>query len=215
MPTLFKWGGRKDAPASPPLSPTISASETISTTKVLPRVIAALGQESAPVILDLGPVVGSNISFFGEQLSCKIFVEDLFAEVEAQARAGSRERLTDTLPLRLQHEPGSIDGVLCWDLFDFLDKRAGQALAARLLTLLRPGGIIYGFFGQTSGQLSQYTRFIVESGTTMKLRTSPATPTPRTVIVNRDLGKMFQGMVVAESVLLKNSARETLFRKPS
>ena len=37
----------------------------------------------------------------------------------------------------------------------------------------------------------------------------------RTVIVNRDLGKMFEGLVVAESVLLKNSARETLFRKPS
>lgn len=167
------------------------------------------------MILDLGPVIGSNISFFGEHLSCKIFVEDLFAEVEAQARSGKRELLAESLPLRLKHEPGSIDGVLCWDLFDFLDKRAGQALAARLLTLLKPGGIIYGFFGQTSGQLSHYTRFVVESASTLKLRTAPATPTPRTVIVNRDLGKMFHGMIVAESVLLKNSARETLFRKPS
>lgn len=177
--------------------------------------MAALGQVPAPVILDLGPVVGSNISFFGEHLSCKIFVEDLFAEVEAQARAGTRELLAERLPLRLKHGPNSIDGVLCWDLFDFLDKRAGQALAARLLTLLKPGGIIYGFFGQTPGPLSQYTRFMVESAGTMKLRTSPASPTARTVIVNRDLGKLFQGMVVAESVLLKNSARETLFRKPS
>jgi hypothetical protein len=182
---------------------------------VLPKVLAALGQEPAPVIVDLGPVVGSNISFFGEQLSCKIFVEDLFAEVETHARAGTRDQLVTTLPARLKHEPASITGVICWDLFDFLDKRTGQALATRLLALLKPGGIIYGFFGQTSVELLHYTRFIVDAPATLRMRQSPATPTPRTVILNRDLGKMFQGMVVAESVLLKNSARETLFRKPS
>jgi hypothetical protein len=177
--------------------------------------LAALGPVPSPVLMDLGPVVGSNISFFGEQLACKIFVEDLYAEVERQAKAGTRQSLVDILPRRLEHEPASVDGILCWDLFDFLDKSAGQALAAKLLTLLKPGGVVYGFFGQTSGQLTQYTRFIVESPTAFRLRTSPATPTPRTVIVNRDLGKLFQGLAVAESVLLKNSARETLFRKPS
>ena len=215
MPTLFKWGGRKDAPASAPPVPVPSAPDPSSTTKVLPRLLSALGQVPAPVLLDLGPVVGSNISFFGEQLGCKIFVEDLFAEVERQAKAGTRGNLVELLPSRVRHDVQSIDGILCWDLFDFLDKAAGVALAAKLLTLLKPGGVVYGFFGQKSGQITEYTRFIVESPTMFRLRTSPATPVARTVIVNRDLGKMFQGLAVAESVLLKNSARETLFRKPS
>jgi hypothetical protein len=212
---LFKWGGRKDAPASAPPASSPAAAEALTTTKVLPRVLSALASVPNSVILDLGPVIGSNISFFGEQLACKIFVEDLFSTVESHAQAHTRDQLADVLPARLVHEPGSVDGILCWDLFDFLDKKAGQALAARLLTLLKPGGVIYGFFGQKSGQITEYTRFIIDSRSAFRLRTSPATPTARTVIVNRDLGKMFEGLIVAESVLLKNSARETLFRKPS
>jgi len=33
--------------------------------------------------------------------------------------------------------------------------------------------------------------------------------------LHRDINRMFEGLVVTESVLLKSNARETLFRKPS
>jgi hypothetical protein len=214
VPALFKWGGRKDASASVRPSPVAETPETLSTSKVLPRLLAALATVPSPVLMDLGPVVGGNIAFFGEQLACKIFVEDLFAEVERQAQAGTREGLGDVLLGRLDRPKGSLDGVLCWDLFDFLDKPTGQAIATRLVSLLRPGGVIYGFFGQTSTELTQYTRFMVEGPNTMRLRTGPATPMKRSVILSRDLNRMFDGLAVAESVLLKNSSRETLFRKP-
>jgi hypothetical protein len=206
-------GGRRDAAASDRPSLTPSTPESLSTSKVLPRLLAALGQ--APMLMDLGPVVGANIAFFGEQLSCKIFVEDLFAEVERQAQAGTRERLAETLPARITHPDESLDGILCWDLFDFLDKKTGAALAAKLVSVLKPGGVIYGFFGQTTVQLTEYTRYIVESPTRFRLRPVPAAPVTRSVILNRDLIRMFGGLAVAESVLLKNSTRETLFRKPS
>ena len=78
---------------------------------------------------------------------------------------------------------------------------------------MRKGGILYGFFGQKAGEISQYTRYIVDTDDSFRLRTSPATPMQRTVHVNRDLNKMFDGLAVTESVLLKNSSRETLFRK--
>ena len=72
--------------------------------------------------MDLGPVVGSNISFFGEQLGCKILVEDLFAVVESHSKAGTRDALSVALVTRLTREPASMDGIFCWDLFDFLDR---------------------------------------------------------------------------------------------
>jgi hypothetical protein len=215
VPVLFKWGGRKDASASSRPSPSDDTPEAPSTSKVLPRVLTALATVPAPVLMDLGPVVGGNIAFFGEQLACKIFVEDLFAEVERQAQAGTREAVAAVLLERLERPEASLDGILCWDLFDFLDKPTGQAVAARLVSLLRPGGIIYGFFGQTSTELTQYTRFMVESPSSLRLRTTPASPVKRTVILNRDLNRMFEGLAVAESVLLKSGSRETLFRKPS
>jgi len=178
-------------------------------------VLATLAHVEAPILMDLGPVVGSNISFFGEELACRIFVEDLFAIVETHARAGTRELVGDAVLSRLSREPGSIDGILCWDLFDYLDKQSAPKLATALVTLLKPGGVLYAFFGQKAETLGHYHRFIVEGRDRMALRPAPATPTARNVLVTRDVNRMFEGLVVAESVLLKSNARETMFRKPA
>ncbi len=213
MSSFFKWGGRKDD--GPSASPVASATEPLTQSKVLPKVLAALSHVPSPMLMDLGPVVGSNISFFGEQLACKILVEDMYAEVEAHAKAGTRETLPVDLVNRLKREPGSVDGIFCWDLFDYLDRPSSQALAAHLVALLRPGGVLYGFFGSTPADLTYYTRFTVEAPDAMRLRQTPATPTRRNVLVTRDINKMFDGLVVKESVLLKSNARETLFRKPA
>ena len=214
MPALFNWGGRKDeAPSSKPAVPD-AASDTVATSKVLPRVLTSLSHVEAPTLMDLGPVVGSNISFFGEELACKIFVEDVFAVVEAQARAGTRDATGAAIVARLTRPAGSIDGILCWDLFDYLDKNSARLVAAHLVGLLKPGGILYAFFGSLAADVSHYTRFTVEGRDALRLKATPATPTRRQIYVTRDTDKMFEGLVVAESVLLKSRSRETLFRKP-
>ena len=90
----------------------------------------------------------------------------------------------------------------------------GQALAARLASLLRPSGVLYGFFGTTAIDLTHYTRFVVEDQDTFRHRAYPATLVRRNVLVTRDITRMFDPLAVTESVLLKTSSRETLFRKP-
>ena len=213
MSGLFQWGARKGGePAAATATPVVP--ETFATSKVLPKFLSALSHHSSPALLDLGPVVGANVAFFGDRLACKIQVEDFFADVEAQARRGTPDGLWETLSTRLSRLASSYyDGILCWDLFDYLDRATAQALAARLAKLLRPGGVLYGFFGTTPVELTHYTRFMVEDETTFKLRTNPATKVQRSPLVNRDLTRMFDPLVVAESVLLKSNTRETLFRK--
>ncbi len=213
MASLFKWGTRNAQATEDVATMPADAAGTVAASKVLPRFFSALSMRPAPVLLDLGPVIGPNIAFFGDQFACKIHVADLFAEVEAHARAGSPEGLSGAMTGRLQHDAESIDGILCWDLFDFLDRPAGQRLAGQLTTLLRPGGVLYGFFGASQGKLTSYTRFIVEAVNTLRLRPSPATMTSRTVWTTRDINRMFEGLTVSDSVLLKTSTRETLFRK--
>jgi len=219
MASLFKWARKEDVSPASPVTSSAPAAEPSGgvalTSKVLPKVLASLAHVSAPVLIDLGPVVGANVSFFGEQLACKIFVEDLFAEREAHARAGTLGALPEALTARLPHEHGTVDGVLCWDFFEYLDKPSAQALATQLVALLRPGGIVYGFFGGPPGALTSYTRYAVEGPSTLRLRQVPTTSTPRYVRVVRDLNRLFEGLVTAESVLLKNNTRETLFRKPT
>jgi hypothetical protein len=193
--------------------PEPAAADLVATSKVFPKFLAAITQQPAPVLLDLGPVVGSNISFFGDRLGCKIYIEDLVADIEGHARRGERERLPQFLSGRLTQEPESVDGILCWDLFDFLDKAAGQTLAAKLARLLRTGGALYGFFGTTAIDLTSYSRYAIEADGRLRVRAMPATTVRRSVLVTRDINKMFDGLTVAESVLLKSNTRETLFRK--
>lgn len=211
---MFKWGTRKTTDEAEGGVATAPADPAV-TSKVLPRVLAALGARPTPVLLDLGPVVGANVAFFGEQLACKIHVEDFYAAVEAHARRADPDAQPPALAARLSYPDASIDGILCWDLFDFLEKDGAQALAGRLAALLRPGGVLYAFFGTAAGDIANYTRFVVESDGTMRHRLSPATPTRRKVLTNRDITRMFEGLEVVESVLLKSQTRETLFRKPS
>ena len=213
MAGLFNWGGRKaDTEAVAPPPPEGSSAPERST-KVLPRFLAALAPIDSPVLLNLGPVVGQNIAFFGERLGCKIFVEDIVADLAGAPR--SADEISALLAKRLPHKAASIDGILCWDLFDLLDRPTSQALARYLARLLKPGGVLYAFFGATAAPIAHQTRYIVVGTDSFELRTSPVPPKPRNVLVTRDINKMFEGLVVTESVLLKSNTRETLFRKPS
>ncbi len=211
---MLKWGSRR--PESPPVAPPAAPApaDAIVTSKVFPRFLAAVGHQPSPALLDLGPVVGSNVSFFGERLACKLYVEDLYSDVEEHARRGDRAGLAAFFANRLTQPPGSIDGILCWDLFDFLDRPAGLVLAARLAGMLRKGGALYGSFGTTAVELKHYTKTVLVTEESLKHRLSPASPVARTVLLTRDIIKMFDGLIVAESVLLKSSTRETLFRRP-
>lgn len=181
--------------------------------RAFPKFLSALSGREHVTIVDAGPVIGSNLEFFAERANCRFHVEDLFAEVERQARAGTREKLATVLPERLQRPDGSVDAVLCWDIFDFLDKAAGQALAKEIVRVLKPGGAVFGFFSNAAGQQTHYTRFVIADESHFRLRTVPATPVARHLLPNRDIIRLFDGLVVAESFLLLTHTREIVFRK--
>ena len=92
----------------------------------------ALAATEAPVLLDFGPVIGSNVAFFGEQLGCKIFIEDLAAELDKHiARRHARMSCPTALGQALPAGRASVDGILCWDIFDFLEQAGGDGAGAR------------------------------------------------------------------------------------
>ena len=69
-----------------------AADDPVFATKALRKFLSCLTSRESPVLLDLGPVVGSNVSFFGEQLGCKIFVEDIFADLDRHVRERQARR---------------------------------------------------------------------------------------------------------------------------
>lgn len=205
---LFGWARRTDGSGGggretgPPVS-----------TKVLAKLLAALAHREAPVVLDLGPVVGSNVSFLGEQLGCRLRVEDLYADIERLTREQALETMPQMLAQRFQCEPESLDAVLCWDVLDYLEKPAAAVLAKQVAGWLRPGGVVLCFFSTVANPALVYPRYVITDADHLQHRTSPAAHGRRTVYHNRDIERLFAGLGVTENFLLLNKTREVLLRK--
>ena len=189
--------------------------ERVYATKALARFVKTLQSRPHPALIDLGPVVGSNVTFFGEHLGCRIHVEDIAADIDRHVEAGTVDQLPKFFQTRFPHDAESVDGILCWDLFDFVDRKAAQALAASLTRLLRPNGALLGFFGTTDARPQVYTKYIVVDEKNLCYRTYPTSRPRHKSLLNRDIIRMFDSLRVAESFLMKNSVREILFRKPA
>jgi hypothetical protein len=204
---------RTEADVRPPVD--IPAVEPLYATKALRKLLSALTGRDAPSLIDLGPVIGSNVAFFGEQIGCKIFIEDIYTELERHANAGKMEDFPAFLSRRFPQTDGTIDGIICWDLIDYLDRASAQVLADQLTRVLRPEGALLGFFGNAAPRESTYTKFVIADETNLKYRTHPASRGRQPVLKNSDIIRLFAGLRVSDSFLMKNNIREILFRKPS
>ena len=204
---------RSDIP--PPPVAAAAVDEPLFATKALRKFLSTLTSREAPALLDLGPVVGSNVSFFGEQLGCKIFVEDIYAELERHVRANKPDEFPAFLSKRFPQADSSVDGILCWDLIDYLDRRSAQALAEQLARLLRPEGALLGFFATVQPRDSNYIKYVIANDLNLKHRPYPAARGRQPALANRDIIRLFPSLRVSDSFLMKNNVREILFRKPA
>lgn len=211
---LLKWGARRPETAASSGS-AAAADEAIVASKAFPRFVATLANREAPVLLDFGPVIGANVEFCGERLGCKLFIEDILSDLDRHLRGTATVDLAESFETRFSHADESIDGILCWDLFDFLDKGSTPALARQIVRLLRPGGAVMGFFSTASADRVPFTKYEIVDEKTLRRRSHPGVGGKRQGLQNRDILRMFEGLVVADSFLLKNNTREMLLRKKS
>ena len=192
-----------------------NVSEASYPTKALHKFLGNLQNSANPLLIDLGPVVGSNVTFFGEQLGCRMRVEDVAKDIDRHVKDGTVDQLPAFFSKRFKEAPGTVDGILCWDVFDYLDRPAAQALATALSALLRPDGCLLGFFSTADQQEAVYTKYVVVDESTLRYRTYPASRPRRRNLLNGEIIKLFKDLRVTDSFLMKSKLREMLFRKPA
>jgi len=212
---LFRWGGRRTESLPPRDADAGASDDQVQPTKALGKFLAHLANTNNPVLVDLGPVVGANVAFFGEQFGCKIFVLDLHAEIDRAVHEGRVEQLADVLAGRFAQRDESVDGVLCWDVLDYLDKGAAARVAHELTRILRPGGALLGFFAAMASPEASRARYTIIDEAHVRARAVPALCGRQHVFANRDITRMFDGLTVVDSFLLLSKTREMLFRKPA
>src|SRR5262245_18370058 len=83
----------------------VASTDPTFPTKALRKFLSCLTRREPPVLLDLGPVVGSNVTFLGDRLGCKIFVEDVFADLDRHVRLGNINGFSSFLETRFARLP--------------------------------------------------------------------------------------------------------------
>lgn len=194
----------------------VGADAPVKQTKALARFLAGLGTRQQPVLLDLGPVVGSNVTFFGEEVGCKILVEDLSKDIDRHVIQTKMAELPAFFDTRFPQESETINGILCWDIFDYLERAAAERLARQLTRVLRPGGVLLAFFSTADPQSAirpAYTRHVVVDRTHLEYRQYKAARAKQRPLLIGDIQRLFEPLHVTDNFLLKTPLREVLFRK--
>ena len=70
-----------------------------------------------------------------------------------------------------------------------------------------------GFFTSVTVARAPFTKFEIVDDHTLRHKHHPGAGGPKQPHQNRDVIKMFEGLTVADSFLLKNNTREMLLRK--
>ena len=141
--------------------------------------------------------------------------------VEGHRSRGQARRPLAELPAffakRFSQEDDSVDGVLCWDLFDYLDKHAAAALASQIVAHAearwRGARVLQHPRTERAGPAPMYTKHVVVDQATLQYRPYPAARGKQQPFQNRDIQRMFEPLRITEQFLLKSHMREVLFRK--
>ena len=194
MGLLDRLAPRRTESDPSPASPA-AVDDPVFATKALRKFLTALTSRESPVLLDLGPVVGSNVSFFGEQLGCKIFVEDIFADLDRHVRDGKLdalpEFLQDAVPAGRRH--GRRHPLLGPHRLPRSSRRRRRS-PTELTRVLRPEGALLGFFGTAQPRDARYTKYIIVDEVNLKHRPYPAARGRQAILLNRDIIRLFAGL---------------------
>ena len=205
-----------------------ASSVDVFTTRGLSKFVAALAGLKAPTVVDLGAAVGANVTFLGELFGCKLHVEDVLSaadiwwppplngdDAEDSDAKGAEERATALEAARhLGHKRGSVDGVLCWDVFDYLQAEAAAALGREVTRVLRPGGVTFMCHGPRDREVQGPVQYEILDEMTLRYRTVNVARPALSVRESREMTRLFAGLSIGSSFLLKSRMRELVLRKP-
>jgi hypothetical protein len=175
-------------------------------------------------LLDLGPVAQATVTFFTDR-GFRVSTEDLvrgwtewLAEREAERQSnGSAESpdpaslASNFLAASLHYEPESFQGILAWDVFDFLPPEILDPLTARLHSLLATGGVLLAVFHDTAE--IEPVHYRVRDNESVDLTPARKSPKVSHVFQNREILALFSGFRSSRTYVGRDHLREALFLK--
>jgi hypothetical protein len=159
-------------------------------------------------VLDLGPVCGENISFFGQRVK-RLFVCDMFLRLDLAHRGG--------LPLsqvwqHLDYPSQSFDGIMLWGLIEYLDNDEVHKLLDLCNTMLKPLGTILAVVQDEYAVASEINSYVIAEDFGVYLRPQPHLKLPWRRRHNRALLAIVAPFSPIKSFIYRDGIREILLR---
>lgn len=187
-------------------------------TKILKDFIDNVVKKDNPVVLDIGPVVGSNIEYF-LNFGIKIYMEDFLA---AYNKPKYTVFVDDKLTLdekkffseNFSYGNDYFDGLICWDILNYLETKFARTFVEKISPKMKPNSFVLGFFRTLKGigpaPLHKY-RVLDESNLEyipleLKMET-------RKIYQSREINQLFPGYQSQKFYLLKHNILEVLLKK--
>jgi len=180
-------------------------------------------------ILDMGQVSQDTLNFFIEK-GFRVTTEDFLRSwrefmdaEESRLRAGktggdadferpSAVALADRfLEDLLKYPPASFNGILAWDLFDYMEPEMLARVVARLHDILRPGGVVLAIFHSRTPD--RFCRYRVLPDQTFEQLPLPPIAQHVHIFQNREMLDLFAKFRTSKTFVGRDQLREGLFLK--
>lgn len=190
---------------------------------ILRSFLQKMSKHSRVQLLDLGSVCGPNLEFFGRQ-GFKIFAEDILANLRPPPTESPRLRTRRRRKKKIEmpavqpflHPDEKFQGVLCWDVFDFLNREEATLLAREVYRVLAPGGFTLNFFNSRKVESAEFLyRYRILDPDSLDYTQTGTRRLIRHAYQNRDIMQIFEDFRIESFFYLRNRMREVLTYKPA
>jgi hypothetical protein len=178
------------------------------------RNLSGSGEEKM-CVLDLGPTSPTNITLLTE-LGVRVYNEDILRESQDARYVVKQEDGSMQLdPSRffaenLDYPAGQFDGILFWDVADYLPETLVKPLVERLQAMLKAKGHLLAFFHtKDAGAESLYSRHHIVQKDTLELEPVHGFRLQR-IFNNRHIENLFKDFASRKFFLGRDNIREVL-----
>lgn len=153
---------RSRRPAAPAAEQAAPPAPEVHPSLALAELLAQIHPSRRIHVLDLGPALGANVSFWTERFLCTVEVADLYPSLAGGPDEDPAAAVAAALPL--DEGTRRADVVLAWDLFNYLDRDRLRALGERLTERTRPGGLLFAMLWTGKEIPREPGRFTIREG---------------------------------------------------
>src|SRR5579871_2683005 len=225
LKNLLRGGRAEDPVPAPPSSRASSPLKngagpvTMSTrqSRGLDQFFGNIRGQSGLTILDLGGATQQNVNFItnlGHRLYSENFLQILqetfgLEDTVDQANPG---RIDYFMRQALDYPEGQFDGVLLWDVLEYLTPTLLTAVVERLRTIVRPGSYMLAFF-QSDDKLDAVPLYTFRIQEVNSLQVAQqGLRRPAQLFNNRSLEKLFGRFDSVKFFLTKDRLREVIVK---